>query len=154
MLDPALDKSRAWQKWQRMGCLTSGSASVNKQSFRSPNTISNNYRSRQYHESKVLHNTEVSWCSTSHGPLKTDHFDKDLIECRSPIQYASFDTFKSKIGQLSIPQSMNVWISKSIVILVKNEAKCLKNRPLKELYKLIKTPSFLQKKIIELNSSK
>ena len=57
------------------------------------------YRSRQCYESKVFHNTEASWFSKPHGSLKTDHFDKNFKECCSPIQYASFDTFKAKISQ-------------------------------------------------------
>ena len=36
-----------------------------------------NYRSRQYYESKVLHNTEVTWFSTFHGSLTTNYFDKN-----------------------------------------------------------------------------
>ena len=38
------------------------------------------YRSRPYYESKILHNTELSLFklfSTSHGSLKTDHFDSN-----------------------------------------------------------------------------
>ena len=38
--------------------------------------ILQSYRSRQYYESKVLHNTEVTWYSTFHGSLKTDYFNK------------------------------------------------------------------------------
>ena len=34
----------------------------------------------------------------AHGSLKADHFEKNLTKCRSPIQNASFDTFKAKIG--------------------------------------------------------
>ena len=33
------------------------------------------YRSRQYYESKVLHNTEPNWFSANNS-LKTDHFDR------------------------------------------------------------------------------
>ena len=37
---------------------------------------SKSYRSRQYYESKVLHNAEVTWFSTSLRSLKTKYFDK------------------------------------------------------------------------------
>ena len=43
------------------------------------------------------------------GPLfhkKTIILVKDLTECRSHIQYASFDTCKAKIGSLFIPESV------------------------------------------------
>ena len=35
------------------------------------------YRSRQYYEYKVLHNTEVTWFSTSRHSPKTDYFDRN-----------------------------------------------------------------------------
>ena len=35
-MDPKYLPSRAWQKWQCMGCLTSGRASVNKHSLYGP----------------------------------------------------------------------------------------------------------------------
>ena len=63
------------------------------------------YRSRQYYESKVLHNTEVAWFLTACCSLKMQLFIQNVAECRSPIQHASFDTFKAEIGQLFVPQS-------------------------------------------------
>ena len=35
------------------------------------------YRSRQYYQSKVLHDTEVSLFLIAHGSLKNNHFDKN-----------------------------------------------------------------------------
>ena len=52
------------------------------------------YRSSQYYESKVLHNTVVTWFSTAYSSSKTKSTYSSLI------QYASFGTFKAKIGRL------------------------------------------------------
>ena len=41
------------------------------------------YRSRQYYEAKVLHNTEVTLFSTSLCSYKTDHFDKKNCKRKS-----------------------------------------------------------------------
>ena len=63
------------------------------------------YRPRQYDESKVLHQTEVSWFSKAYS--WTYHFDKkNLTKCRSHIRYASFDTCKAKIGRFFISKSV------------------------------------------------
>ena len=56
-------------------------------------------RLRQYYESKVLHNTEVTWFSTfRHSPKS----DRNCKKSHSAIHNASFGTFKAKIGGLYI----------------------------------------------------
>ena len=97
------------------------------------------YRSRQYHESKVLHNTEVTWFSMFRHSHKTDYFDQNCKESHMTIYNTSFGIFKPQIGRLYSSQSM-LKISLKIVILVNFEAKwsnfpCLR----KELIFAVKT---------------
>ena len=61
------------------------------------------YGSRQYHESKVLHITEVTRFSIA---LKTAYFDTNSWKMSSLLNNASFYTFKAKIGQSFIPKSI------------------------------------------------
>ena len=68
--------------------------------FKRGTFILNPYRSRQYYESKVLHNTEVAWFLTAHRSLKIHFLIQTVWECPCPIQFASIDTFKSSTLKL------------------------------------------------------
>ena len=88
--------------------------------------LSFHYRSRQYYESKVLHNTERFTI-----PLKLVVLIKTAKGSHSAIHNASFGTLKAKMGRLYSSQSIG--ISLKIVILVNSEAKWSNFRFLKKL---------------------
>ena len=57
---------------------------------------------------------------------KNNNFERNSLKYRSPVEIASFDTFKAKIGLFLLQNRINVWHSLRIVILVKFETKWLK----------------------------
>ena len=79
------------------------------------------YRSRQYYESKVLHDTEVTLFSTFRHSPKTDYFDQNCK--RKSLHHSSRLFWHLQSRNWSTVQfPINVWISWKIVILVNFEA--------------------------------
>ena len=62
------------------------------------------YKSHQYYESKVLHNTEVTWFSTAHGSLKANYFDESSYKSLGCfwMYFALFVSCLSAICQLYV----------------------------------------------------
>ena len=67
------------------------------------------YRSRQYYESKVLHNTEVTIYSTAHHFLKNNYFETKLLkDFVSPFKTLLLRHLVSKQNGLNIDFSKNL----------------------------------------------
>ena len=96
----------------------------------------------QYYESKVLHNTEVAWFSTEHHSLKITSLIQTVKKHRSPVQSASFDTFKTEISLLFTPQS-KFWFSQQLRFWSKMIQNSISQGTLKTDFGVHNRPKFL-----------
>ena len=92
------------------------------------------YRSRQYCKFKVLHITEVNWFSTIHLSLKI--WCKILKNVVVPINMVLLTPSKLKLVGYLLHNRPLIYLKRN-VILVNFEAKWLKIRCLRELWRLI-----------------